>query len=67
MLLQEDLKNAKGKFMVIVVGGSAPTVVHDDIRDAEREASRLINKTGRDAMVVRLTSYFRPIRIQKVF
>ena len=45
-----------GFFMVFVEGGNAPTVQHDNLKEAEEEAKRLADKCGKKVSILESVS-----------
>ena len=50
-------------FMVFVEGENTPTVQHDNLKKAEKEAQRLADKYGKKAFVLESTSLITPDEI----
>jgi len=50
-------------FMVFVEGENTPTVQHDNLEKAEKEAQRLADKYGKKAFVLGSTSFITPEEI----
>lgn len=50
-------------FMVFVEGENTPTVQHDNLKKAEKEAQRLADKYGKKAFVLESTSLIKPDKI----
>ena len=50
-------------FRVFVEGANTPTVQHDDLKKAEKEAQRLADKYGKKAFVLESTSLITPDEI----
>jgi len=50
-------------FMVFVEGENTPTVQHDNLKKAEKEAQRLADKYGKKAFVLKSTSLITPDEI----
>ena len=47
-------------FMVFVEGGNAPTVQHDNLKEAEEEAIRLADKCGKKVSILQSVSVIEP-------
>ena len=54
---------SKKFFMVFIEGENTPTVQHDNLKEAEKEAQKLADKYGKKAFVLESTSLITPDEI----